>query len=68
MTTLRQFNLGTFDLDEEFNIKFIVNSKTISGVNNDTNYVNLILVSEENEEIVLMYRVWIDHSGAGSSD
>lgn len=60
----KQFNLGTFDLDEEFNIKFIVNSKTINGVNNDTNYVNLILVNEENEEIVLMYRVWIDHSGA----
>ena len=60
----KQFNLGTFDLDDEFDIKFIVNSKTINGVNNDTNYVNLILISEENEEIVLMYRVWIDHSGA----
>ena len=60
----KQYNLGTFDLDEEFDIKFIVNSKTINDVNNDTNYVNLILVSEENENYVLMYRVWIDHSGA----
>lgn len=41
----KQFNLGTFDLDDEFDIKFIVNSKTINGVNNDTNYVNLILIS-----------------------
>jgi len=63
----KQYNLGVFDLDEEFNIKFIVNSKTINGLNNDTNYVNLILVSEENENIVLMYRVWIDHSGPDRS-
>lgn len=60
----KHFNLGVYDLNEDFNIKFIVNEKTINNHNNDTNYVNLVLISEENNDYLLMYRVWVDHSSA----
>ena len=59
----RDFFLGTFDISEGMDIKFIVNPNVTNGAKNDAASVDFIFVNADDENFKVMYRVWIDHSG-----
>lgn len=60
----KDFYLGTFDVSEGMDAKFIVNPKVLSGATNDAACVSFLFVNADDDSYRVMYRVWIDHSGA----
>lgn len=59
----KDFYLGTFDISEGMDIKFIVNPTVTSGEKNDGACVSWLFVNAQDSNFCVMYRVWIDHSG-----
>lgn len=60
----KEFFLGTFDISEGMDVKFVVNPQTVAGSNNDVACVSWTFVNADDDNYRVMYRVWIDHSGA----
>lgn len=59
----KDFSLGTFDISEGMDIKFVVNPAVKNGAVNDAACVSWLFVNADNSDYCVMYRVWIDHSG-----
>lgn len=59
----KEFYLGTFDVSEGMDIKFIVNPAVKNGAVNNAACVSWLFVNADNSDYRVMYRVWIDHSG-----
>lgn len=57
-------SITTLDISYGIDVKFIVNPIAKNQLGNDTNYVNMILINQENPDYILMYRVWVDFSGS----
>lgn len=57
------FFLGTFDISDGMDVKFVVNPAVSGGVTNDTACVSWVLENADDPSYQVMYRVWIDHSG-----
>lgn len=59
----KDFYLGTFDISEGMDIKFVANPTVASGEKNDGACISWLFVNAEDSNFHVMYRVWIDHSG-----
>lgn len=62
--TYSKTSIADFDIQYGLDVKFVVNQVAKNQLNNDTNYVSMILTNKDDPNYCVMYRVWVDFSGS----